>query len=160
MNCFSYIEGPDGELIEMNVTEVIVVPGCCEGFSLVGPNCVRNDEGVSNSCGSNVCEAVPDAQCVVFNKCGRELALFMKDGSIANHCHDDNMESLSCSGVCVQDPCLHAECPGFEASEVLCSVSGCDCQVTWIHIKERAEVDCLTGEVISKQGSRRRRQTC
>ena len=86
----------------------------------------------------------------------------MKDDSIVEECHDDdNRDSLSCSGVCVPDPCLEAHCPAYNKSEVLCSVSGCDCQMTWIRLKDGTEVDCQSGEVINMQDSKRkRRQAC
>lgn len=136
---------------------------CCKGYKLEGPLCVPEDKGVVNPCGNVTCKAVPRAQCVVFKKCGKEIALFMDQGSIVTECHNGGNTSnpLSCSGVCVQDPCLDAKCLAFNRSEVLCFVSGCDCQATWIHLSDRAEVDCLSGEVISKQEpSRKRRETC
>lgn len=159
--CYRYSEGPNKEVIETNVTKVVHTNKCCEDYELKGSMCVRKID-ITNPCGNVTCPAVPEAKCIVFKKCDKEVALFMKEGSIGTECHDSgDLEPLSCTGVCIQDPCLEAECPAYEKSEVLCSVSGCDCQVTWIHLKDRTEVNCQTGEVISKQDSvRRRRQAC
>lgn len=88
----------------------------------------------------------------------------MDDGSVLEKCHEQGyLDVLSCSGVCVGDPCLNANCLAFNASEVICFTSGCDCQVTWIRVQDRAEVNCQTGAVLTKQESsnlRRRREAC
>ena len=92
----------------------------------------------------------PGAECVTFEKCGKEISLFMKEGSIVKLCYKgQDVDLLSCSGVCVQDPCLGAKCPGWDESEVSCFVSGCDCQATWINLENRAEVECQTDNAIS-----------
>lgn len=70
----------------------------------------------------------------------------MQEGRIARECYEDHIDPLLCSGVCVQDSCLGAECSAFAKNEVSC-FSGCDCQATWIRLKDRVEVDCLTGQV-------------
>lgn len=163
MHACSYSEGPNGEIVEKNASRLRQTYKCCEGYELVGPRCVKNISSAANPCGGNVtCINVPDAQCTVYKKCGKEIALFMKDGSIVTECHNGgSMDPLSCSGVCVQDPCEYAECPAFGRDEVLCFVTGCDCQATWIHLKDKAEVNCQTGEVVNKQEpDRSKREAC
>lgn len=129
-----------------NATKTVHTRRCCDGYMLDGRNCVRDAEYVV--CGNVSCKA-PHAECVTFEKCGKEIALFMNEGSIVGECYeDDYIDLLSCSGVCVQDPCSVAGCPALDEAEVSCFVSGCDCQATWIRWKDKAEVNCQTGEVV------------
>lgn len=110
-----------------------------------GLKCVRDEEYVV--CGNVSCKA-PNAECVTFEKCGKEIALFMNEGSLVSECYEEGyIDLLSCSGVCVQDPCLAAGCPAFDETEVSCFISGCDCQAKWIRLKDKAEVNCQTGVV-------------
>lgn len=122
----------------------------------MGSQCVSEASNPVNPCGNLSCAAVPEAQCIIFKKCGKEVALFMHQGSIVSKCNEDVIvDPLSCSGVCVQDPCLAAECPAFDRSEVSCFISGCDCKPIWIHVKDRAEVNCQSGQAVSKHTQRR-----
>lgn len=121
---------------------------CCEGYELQSGKCLP-DEYVE--CGNVSCKA-HSAECITFETCGKEISLFMNEGSIVSECYEgQNIDLLSCSGVCVQDPCLAASCPSLDGSEVSCFVSGCDCQARWIRLTDRAELDCLTGEVVGRE---------
>ena len=104
----------------------------------------------------------PAAECVIFKKCGEEIALYIHDGKIARDCHTkEYLDSLYCSDSCVQDPCMNVDCPAFNRSEVLCFTSSCGCQATWIHTEDRTEVNCETGDVITKDESiPKRNETC
>ncbi len=133
------------------MTKNVSTRSCCDGYveDEDQAKCIRDQKYVA-VCGNVSCNA-PHAECVIFEKCGKEIALFMHDGSIVPECYEDhNIDHLSCSGVCVQDPCLLAECPALDRAEVSCFISGCDCKATWIHLKDRAEVNCHTGEFVQK----------
>ena len=137
---------------------------CCEGYVKKGNlGCVRDETKETSPCGNLTCDAVPEAQCKIITKCGKEVGVFMYEGKIAHLCQDDSSATdlLSCSGVCIHDPCANANCPAFDQSEVFCFPSGCDCQTMWIRRVDKREVDCLTGETINKEEShRRKRQSC
>jgi hypothetical protein len=131
------------------VTKQKTTRRCCEGYALDEHDKCVIDEYVV--CGNVSCKA-PNADCITYEKCGKEIALFVADGSIVSECYeDDNMDLISCSGVCVEDPCLAAGCPAFDISEVSCFTTGCDCHATWIRLSDKAEVNCLIGEVVSGQ---------
>lgn len=133
----------------VNVTKVVRTRACCEGYMSDGRKCVRDEEYVV--CGNVSCRA-RHAECVTYEKCGKEVALFMNGGSVVGECYgEDFINHLSCSGVCVQDPCLAARCPALDEAEVSCFISGCDCQATWIRLQDRAEMNCQTGEVVGKR---------
>ena len=136
---------------------------CCDGYIKRGNlGCVLNTTGKTSPCGNFTCAAVPDAHCAIFKKCGKEIGLFMHKGSIATQCHESGAaDLLSCSGGCVSNPCANATCSAFQPSEVFCFPSGCNCQPTWIRLQDKTEINCLSGETISKEESyRKRRQTC
>lgn len=130
-----------------NVTEVVETRDCCRGYKLSEEEkCERIAE---QFCGNISC-TIAHAECVTFEKCGKEISLFMNEGSIVSACYENqNMDDLlSCSGVCLQDPCLSTECAGVDTTQMSCFVSGCDCKARWIRLKDRAEVNCGTGDVI------------
>lgn len=144
---YRYTEGENDELIAENVTKVITTRKCCKGYVLEDRKCVLDEYVV---CGNVSCKA-HNAECITFEKCGKEIALFMNEGKIVSECYEGhNIDHISCSGVCVQDPCLAAACPALDNAEVSCFISGCDCQATWIRLSDRAEVNCLTGEVVGR----------
>lgn len=169
--CFTYVNRTivykryklvNGLKTVCNKTLVFRTKICCQGFKLTGSHCMRID--TEDPCKALSCPSEPNAKCAVFKKCGHEIALFLHEGSVVEKCHDPGyLDVLSCSGVCVGDPCRTEECPAFNASEVICFTSGCDCQVTWIRAQDRAEVNCQTGAVLTKQESslrRRKREAC
>ena len=147
------------EIVTVNRSQEMVTSDCCAGYQLIGPRCVKI-RSVTNPCGNRTCAAVADAECVVErDPCGHEYAQFEKGGKRVEECNNDDY--LACSGACDQGPCFNANCSAFNSSEVICSVGGCSCQLTWIHLQLRAEVDCETGGLISREVlDRRRRQAC
>lgn len=133
----------------VNVTEVIETRECCIGYEEVeeeGYRCLpAANVTIDGPCKGYICN-VTDAECFVFRKCCQKVAVMMFEGSILAECNPSNVletvKSLSRLGSCNPDPCLEAECPGFNKTEVLCFTNGCNCQPKWIHIKTRSEVYC------------------
>lgn len=146
---YTVIETVDG----VNITRQKSTRKCCEGFE--GKLCLR----IGNICADKICKVKPEAQCIVHEKCGRRMAVYVDREweSIIDDCHEkDELDFLSCSGSgeCSPDPCSNsAECPPYSSSEVLCFPDMCNCRAVWIHIKHRTEIEC------QQQDSRRRRQT-
>ena len=114
-----------------NVTSTRRIRGCCEGYT--GDDCnkkINVPEPVI--CGNLTCEEDPNAYCAVVRKCGKEIPMFLDENGLPSQkCNQTvDLESLSCSGVCTEDPCLNAQCIGYPTAT--CFPIGCECKPVWL----------------------------
>ena len=130
-----------------NKTDTIPVRHCCDGYS--GMECDRKlDVGENVVCGNLTCEADPNAYCAVVKKCGKEIPVFLDENGVPSEkCNQTvDVESLSCTGVCKEDPCLNAECSAYPSAT--CFPVGCECKAVWLihdsELSENIEVNCAS----------------
>ncbi len=87
--------------------------------------------------------------------------MFMDDGKLVDDCNEEVYnQTFSCSNECSQSPCKDAQCSSFDRNDVICFVNGCECKIKWIHAREKSEVNCLTGELVSREAASKRNETC
>ena len=113
------------------------------------------------TCGNMTCEADPNAYCATVKKCGKEIPIFLDENGVpSKKCNQTyDLESISCNGVCKEDPCLNAECVGYPSAT--CFPMGCECKAVWLihdlESGENHEVFCgREGTNINRQ----KRQSC
>lgn len=128
--------------VAKNVTKTRLIRHCCDGYT--GEYCNQRINGPI--CGNLTCEEDPNAYCAVVRKCGREIPMFLDDmGLPSTKCNQTvDLESLSCSGVCTEDPCSNAQCAGYP--NATCFPIGCECKAVWLvrnpESDESIEVNC------------------
>ena len=120
---------------------------CCEGYT--GVECDQKLDIIEpDTCGNLTCEGDPNAYCAVVKKCGKEIPLFLDENGLpSKKCNQSiDLSSLSCSGVCKQDPCLNAQCIGYPSAT--CFPIGCECKAVWLiydeATDENVEVNCAS----------------
>ena len=156
-----YITMEEGKEVKRNVTRTIRT--CCDGYT--GDDCVElvptpkpvsRDE--SDPCNGLECEGNENAFCAVVSKCGRNFPLFLTENGQLAVCANQptDLNSIVCTGTCTEKPCAGKSCPLFPDAQ--CLTSGCDCKAMWI-LPSGVQVDCLSGEHVSPETARNRRQT-
>ncbi len=134
-----------GEWVPINVTKIRHIRDCCEGYT--GEECnerINVPEPVI--CGNLTCEEDPSAYCAVVRKCGREIPMFLDEKDLPSmKCNQTvDLESLSCSGLCTEDPCSNERCIGYPTA--MCFPIGCECKAVWLvrdsETGESIEVNC------------------
>lgn len=131
--------------IAKNKTVTRPIRHCCDGYT--GHECnERIDVPDAVICGNLTCEEDPNAYCAVVRKCGREIPMFLNEtGLPSKKCNQTvDIDSLSCSGVCAEDPCSNARCSGHPTAT--CFPIGCECKAVWLERDENSgesqEVNC------------------
>lgn len=147
------------QYVARNQTLRRTVRECCEGY--IGQECDEKlDITEPMICGNLTCDADPTAYCAIVKKCGRDVPVFLgEDGIPSKKCNQSvDLGSLSCTGLCKEDPCLNAHCSGYPSAT--CFPIGCECKAVWlIHdpdTNENMEVNC---GIEDSESVRRKRDT-
>ena len=145
------------QYVARNITITRPVRECCEGYT--GIECDQKLDIVEPIiCGNLTCDADPDAYCAVLKKCGKEIPLFLDvNGVPSEKCNQTiDLNSLSCNGVCKEDPCSNAQCTDYPSAT--CFPIGCECKAVWLmqdpETDENIEVNCgahVPGAKIARQ---------
>lgn len=153
--CRYYVDKETRRRVAKNESLTRIVRECCKGYT--GDECDHKmDVTEPITCGNMTCDADPNVYCARVKKCGKEISIFLDENGVpskkCNHTYD--LESISCNGVCREDPCLNAECPGYPSAT--CFPMGCECKAVWLihnpYTRENLEVVC------GSEGSRNTRQ--
>lgn len=150
---------------DRNRTVVLKTRRCCDGWE--GVEC---DQRIAtpvidpeNPCANLTCDDNPTAQCAVVKKCGRNLPVFFDEMGGFAECKNGqpvDIDSLTCSGVCKENPCEGKRCPAQPEALCFSINTGCECKALWLLPTSGAEVNCETEEENSGLSKRQAGSEC
>uniref|UniRef100_A0A1X7UK13 Uncharacterized protein n=1 Tax=Amphimedon queenslandica TaxID=400682 RepID=A0A1X7UK13_AMPQE len=151
-----FINQPDGNIEPVRQRTF----KCCEGYGGVECDRITDPYLAASPCSPASCPNFPDATCAVVSRCGKDEAIFLSDTGDILDCGTPNVTtfnitSLSCTGVCPNDPCAGITCT--EHPNAMCLTVGCSCEPVWI-LDSGVSVNCTTGQAVDPQEIKRRRR--